>query len=68
MKFNVRYSKKINIIFIIVGFILSIFLFIKNIDNIKEYSSDYKYIQSLVNLSIEDRMGELSEEERNKVK
>ena len=54
MNFNIKNIKKKNIIFIAVCFILLSFLFIKNIDNIKVYSNDYKNIQSLVNLCIED--------------
>ncbi len=52
MNFNIRDSKKINITFITIYFILLSFLVIKNIDSIKGYSNDYKNIQSLVNLSI----------------
>ena len=68
MKFNIRNSKKKNIIFIIICLILLAFLFIKNIDTIKVYSNDNKNIKSLVNLCIEDRIGELSEDEKDKTK
>ena len=68
MSFNVKNIKKKNIIFIAVCFILLSFLFIKNIDNIKVYSNDYKNIQSLVNLSIEDGIQKLSDEEKEKTK
>ena len=68
MKFNVRNSKKISIIAIVLCFILLVSLSIINMDNIKVYSNDCKNIQSLVNLCIEDRIKELSEEEKNKTK
>ena len=68
MKFNVRNSKKISIIAIVLFCILLVSLAITNIDNIKAYSNDYENIQSLVNLCIEDRIKELSEEEKNKTK
>ena len=66
MSFNLKNIKKKNIIFIAVCFILLSFLFIKNIDNIKFYSNNYKNIQSLVNLSIEDGIQKLSDEEKKK--
>ena len=68
MKFNTRNSKKISIIAIVLFCILLVSLAITNIDNIKAYSNDYENIQSLVNLCIEDRIKELSEEEKNKTK
>ena len=68
MRFNVKNSKKINIIVIVLFCILLSFLAITNIDNIKAYSNDYENIQSLVNLCIEDRIQELSEEEKDKTK
>lgn len=68
MNFNIRNSKKISIIAFILFFILLVSLAITNIDNIKSYFNDYKNIQSLVNLCIEDRIQELSEEEKNKAK
>ena len=45
MSFNVKSIKKKNIIFIVICFIILSFLFIKNIDNIKVYSNDYKNMQ-----------------------
>ena len=68
MSFNVKCIKQKNIIFIVICFTLLSFLFIKNIDNIKVYSNNYKNMQSLVNLSIEDKIQELSDEERDNIK
>ena len=68
MKFGIRNSNKKSKIFITICFILLSLLIFINIDNIKAYSDDSNRLNSLIDLCIEDKIKELSEEEKNKIK